>query len=69
MIVFDDVVMVMPNHVHGLIINVGAQFIAPWNRSRNPFAGTREGAINRAPTLGETCVPKTKGKDFFSLMC
>lgn len=36
-----DAFVVMPNHVHGIII-VGAQFIAP-----------KEGSINRAPTLGE----------------
>ncbi len=67
MIVLDNVVIVRPNHVHGSIY-VGAQFIAPWTNPKTPFAGTREGAINRAPTLGETWVPKTKGKDFFSSM-
>jgi REP element-mobilizing transposase RayT len=37
-----DQFVVMPNHVHGIIVLVGAQFIAPNN----------QGAINRAPTLG-----------------
>ena len=46
-----DEFVIMPNHVHGIIVimdagsahqNVGAQFIAPNNM----------GAINRAPTLG-----------------
>jgi len=36
-----DAFIVMPNHIHGIII-VGAQFIAP-----------TEGVINHAPTLGE----------------
>lgn len=36
-----DAFVVMPNHIHGIII-VGAQFIAP-----------TEGVINHAPTLGE----------------
>jgi len=45
-----DTFVVMPNHVHGVII-VGAQFIAP----SDGFVTTTidQGAINRAPTLGE----------------
>jgi putative transposase len=39
-----DLFVVMPNHVH-VIVNVGAQFIAP--------GGAGEGAMNRAPTLGQ----------------
>jgi REP element-mobilizing transposase RayT len=41
-----DTFVVMPNHLH-VILNVGAQFIAP--------AGEvgPEGAMNRAPTLGQ----------------
>lgn len=46
-----DVFVVMPNHVHGIVI-VGAQFIAPMNSSQPPNASTDQGAINRAPTLG-----------------
>jgi REP element-mobilizing transposase RayT len=42
-----DQFVVMPNHVHGIVLAVGAQFIAPTNLP------TRQGAINRAPTLGE----------------
>lgn len=41
-----DEFVVMPNHVHGIIV-VGAQFIAP------PFLDANQGAINRAPTLGD----------------
>jgi len=41
-----DECIVMPNHLHGIIIIVGAQLIAPWNEDLL-------GAINRAPTLGE----------------
>jgi REP element-mobilizing transposase RayT len=37
----------MPNHVHGIIV-VGAQFIAP-----SAVADKNQGAINRAPTLGQ----------------
>ncbi len=42
-----DECVIMPNHIHGIIMVVGAQFIAP-----HPI-GLRKGAINRAPTLGE----------------
>jgi REP element-mobilizing transposase RayT len=37
----------MPNHIHGIIL-VGAQFIAP-----DQSTSIQEGAMNRAPTLGE----------------
>ena len=47
-----DVFVVMPNHIHGIII-VGAQFIAPGNSSPSRSDGARQGAMNRAPTLGE----------------
>ncbi len=47
-----DAFVVMPNHIHGIIL-VGAQFIAPLNSSQPPFADTDQGAINRAPTLGQ----------------
>ncbi|MGE5302527.1 MAG: transposase [Alphaproteobacteria bacterium] len=42
----------MPNHTHGILSFVGAQFIAP-DVPPNFQVGTQEGAINRAPTLGE----------------
>jgi len=40
-----DAFMIMPNHVHGIIVlnDVGAQFIAP----------NYQGVMNHAPTLGE----------------
>ena len=44
----------MPNHIHGIILIVGAQFIAPHKKIQ--LVGqtkTNKGAINRAPTLGE----------------
>ena len=56
-----DSFVVMPNHIHGIII-VGAQFIAPDSSQfiappasmTHNYAGTaQEGAMNRAPTLGE----------------
>ena len=57
-----DSFVVMPNHIHG-IITVGAQFIAPDSDSvqfiapasvpYNHVGIAREGAMNRAPTLGE----------------
>ena len=47
-----EVSVVMPNHIHGIII-VGAQFIAPQDRILNLIASTSQGAMNRAPTLGE----------------
>jgi REP element-mobilizing transposase RayT len=47
-----DVFVVMPNHIHGIII-VGAQLIAPSYVRRNSSDGTQQGAMNRAPTLGE----------------
>ena len=43
-----DQFVIMPNHVHGIIHIVGAQFIAP----NDVDAPKRQGAINRAPTLG-----------------
>lgn len=45
-----DAVIVMPNHVHGIVI-VGAQFIAPSDGFGT--ATIDQGAINHAPTLGE----------------
>lgn len=45
-----DAFIVMPNHVHGIII-VGAQFIAPSDGFGT--ATIDQGAINHAPTLGE----------------
>jgi hypothetical protein len=42
-----DAFIVMPNHVHGIIM-VGAQFIAP----PDGFDGTNQGVMNHAPTLG-----------------
>ena len=47
-----DSSVVMPNHIHGIII-VGAQFIAPGPTPSNRASIVQEGAINRAPTLGE----------------
>ena len=47
-----DVLIVMPNHIHGIIL-VGAQFIARQRLSQDISDGTRQGAINRALTLGE----------------
>lgn len=41
-----DECVAMPNHIHGIIM-VGAQFIAP------VFSDADQGAINRAPTLGD----------------
>ena len=43
-----DAFIVMPNHVHGIIM-VGAQFIAP----SDGFGATNQGVMNHAPTLGE----------------
>ena len=42
-----DLFVVMPNHIH-VVVNVGAQFIAPVGTQAHP-----EGAMNRAPTLGQ----------------
>ena len=55
-----DSFVVMPNHIHGIII-VGAQFIAPASVQfiapasvpHNRTDTAQEGAIHRAPTLGE----------------
>jgi hypothetical protein len=52
-----DEFVVMPNHMHGIII-VGAPFMAPYGPGAvNPGAvnqgAVNPGAINRAPTLGE----------------
>lgn len=42
-----DESIVMPNHVHGIVALVGAQFIA--SNDRRPTTG----AMNRAPTIGD----------------
>ena len=42
-----DLFVVMPNHIH-VIVNVGAQFIAPGDAQVHS-----EGAMNRAPMLGQ----------------
>ena len=47
-----DLFVVMPNHIHGIIL-VGAQFIAPARIAQDISGGMQQGAINRAPTLGE----------------
>jgi putative transposase len=55
-----DSFVVMPNHIHG-IITVGAQFIAPDSAQfiapasvpHNQAGIAQDGAVNRAPTLGE----------------
>jgi len=44
-----DQFVVMPNHLHGILVLVGAQFIAP----NAPGRQTIKGAINRAPTTGQ----------------
>jgi REP element-mobilizing transposase RayT len=44
-----DEFIVMPNHVHGIIQIVGAAFMTP----NNVLQFETQGAINRAPTLGE----------------
>jgi REP element-mobilizing transposase RayT len=46
-----DEFIVMPNHIHGILI-VGAQFIAP-SSVRHDRRNAKQGAINHAPTLGE----------------
>lgn len=45
-----DAFVVMPNHIHGVII-VGAQFIAPSDGFGT--AAIDQGVMNHAPTLGE----------------
>jgi putative transposase len=47
-----DSFVVMPNHIHGIII-IGAQIIAPDSVPHNHRGIAQEGAMNRAPTLGE----------------
>jgi putative transposase len=46
-----DEFIVMPNHIHGILL-VGAQFIAP-SSVRHDRRNAKQGAINHAPTLGE----------------
>lgn len=61
-----DAFVIMPNHIHGIITIVGAQFIAPNSNiaaeleihqgakgAINQGAKGAKGAINRAPTVGE----------------
>ena len=53
--VVTDAFVIMPNHVHGIISIVGARFIASGQSPNSVMAGyqTNQGAINRAPTVGE----------------
>jgi len=45
--------VLMPNHIHGIInITVGAPFMAPHPGIKTEYS-LAQGAINRAPTLGE----------------
>ena len=44
-----DEFVIMPNHIHAIIVIVGAQFIAPVRNA----ATENQGAINHAPTVGE----------------
>lgn len=44
-----DYFQMMPNHIHGIIIIVGAQFIAPNNGNTRQY----QGVINHAPTVGD----------------
>jgi putative transposase len=53
-----DEFVVMPNHVHGIIVIVGAQFIAPFDcdaiNNNKKQGAMKQGAMNRAPTtVGE----------------
>ncbi len=45
--------IIMPNHMHGIIQLVGAQFIAPKNQKEINQGAINQGAINRAPTVGD----------------
>lgn len=50
-----DEFIIMPNHVHGIIVIVGAQFIAPFdcdamNQNKKQI---KQGVMNHAPTVGE----------------
>ena len=47
-----DSLIVMPNHIHGIIL-VGAQFIAPSNSRSGIVEGPARDVIGRASTVGE----------------
>lgn len=47
-----DEFIVMPNHIHGIIVIVGAQFIAPF-KCNAINQNKKQGVINHAPTVGE----------------
>jgi putative transposase len=47
-----DSFIVMPNHIHGVIL-VGAQLIAPSDSRSDIIKNPTGSVINRAPTLGE----------------
>ncbi len=49
-----DAFVVMPNHIHGIIWIVEAQFIAPHSLTRlDNTSHIDQGVINHAPTLGK----------------
>jgi hypothetical protein len=47
-----DEFIVMPNHFHGIIVIVGAQFIAPFDCDAIN-QNKKQGVINHAPTVGD----------------
>ncbi len=49
-----DEFIIMPNHIHGIVIIVGAQFIAPFRKTTIEKQGViNKGVMNHAPTVGE----------------
>ena len=49
-----DEFIIMPNHIHGIVIIVGAQFIAPFRKTTAVKQGImNRGVMNHAPTVGE----------------
>ncbi len=47
-----DEFVIMPNHFHGIIVIVGAQFIAPFDCD-TINQNKKQGVMNHAPTVGE----------------
>ena len=53
-----DEFVIMPNHIHGIVINVGAQFIAPFRKTTAEKQGVmKKGVINQAPTKNNDLNP------------
>ena len=58
-----DEFIVMPNHIHGIIVIVGAQFIAPFGKTMSG----NQGVMNHAPTTAGEIVRAFKARCTYAI--